>query len=151
MILETVKNKNLIKGNCLETKTVSIETSPAAVKIMTENLYSDVPLAVVRELCTNAMDANRKAGKPENDFIVHFPTKAAPYFSVEDHGIGMTKEEVLYVYTTFFKSTNSDNNDNTGMYGLGSKAPLAYIKRLLLLFLKHLLSFRVVMVSVIHS
>ena len=128
MILETVKNKNLIKGNCLETKTVSIETSPAAVKIMTENLYSDVPLAVIRELCTNAIDANRKAGKPENDFIIHFPTRVEPYFSVEDHGIGMTKEEVLYVYTTFFKSTNSDNNDNTGMYGLGSKAPLAYIK-----------------------
>ena len=128
MILETVKSTNLIKGNSLETKTVSIETSPAAVKIMTENLYSDVPLAVVRELCTNAIDANRKAGKPENDFIIHFPTKAEPYFSVEDHGIGMTKEEVLYVYTTFFKSTNSNNNDNTGMYGLGSKAPLAYIK-----------------------
>lgn len=128
MILETTKNTNLIKGNSLETKTVSIETSPAAVKIMTENLYSDVPLAVVRELCTNAIDANRKAGKPENDFIIHFPTKVEPYFSVEDHGIGMTKDEVLYVYTTFFKSTNSNNNDNTGMYGLGSKAPLAYIK-----------------------
>lgn len=128
MILETAKNTNLIKGNSLETKTVSIETSPSAVKIMTENLYSDVPLAVVRELCTNAIDANRKAGKPENDFIIHFPTKAESYFSVEDHGIGMTKEEVLYVYTTFFKSTNSNNNDNTGMYGLGSKAPLAYIK-----------------------
>lgn len=128
MILETAKNTNLIKGNSLETKTVSIETSPAAVKIMTENLYSDVPLAVVRELCTNAIDANRKAGKPENDFIIHFPTKTESYFSVEDHGIGMTKEEVMYVYTTFFKSTNSSNNDNTGMYGLGSKAPLAYIK-----------------------
>ena len=127
MILETAKNTNLIKGNSLETKTVSIETSPAAVKIMTENLYSDVPLAVVRELCTNAIDANRKAGKPENDFIIHFPTKTESYFSVEDHGIGMTKEEVMYVYTTFFKSTNSSNNDNTGMYGLGSKAPLAYI------------------------
>ena len=128
MILKNTKNSNLIKSGGIETTSVNIETSPTAVKVLTENLYSNIPLAIVRELCTNAMDANHRANQPPNNFSIHFPTVSESYFSVEDHGIGMTKEEVLYVYTTFFKSTKSGDNDNTGMFGLGSKTPLAYTK-----------------------
>lgn len=128
MILETNKNKDIIKSEGLETSVVEVNTSPESVKILTENLYSDVPLAVVRELSANAIDANRDANNRLNDFIIHVPSKKEPYFSIEDHGTGMSKEKVMHVFKDFFKSTRDKDNDHAGMYGLGAKTPLAYTR-----------------------
>lgn len=33
---------------------------------------------------------------------------------------------MVNVYTTFFKSTKDDNNEDIGGFGIGSKSPLAY-------------------------
>lgn len=128
MILSQNEQHQIIKPKAFESKSVELEESPEAIKILTEKLYSDIPLAVVRELCTNAIDANRESNVPLNNLIIHIPSIKEPFFSVEDFGVGMTKDEVFHVFTTFFKSTKADNNENTGMYGLGSKSPLAYTK-----------------------
>lgn len=132
MILEKKLNNvntNIIKSFSSDITKVAIETNPEIIKLLTEHLYSDIPMAVVRELCINAIDANRAANHcPLGDITIHIPTITEPFFSVEDHGIGMTKDEVKYVFTTFFKSTKSEDNENAGMYGLGSKTPLAYTK-----------------------
>ena len=126
MILKTNNATNLVKSAGLETSVVEVCTSPESVKILTENLYSDVPLAIVRELSTNAIDANRDAGNRLNDFIIHIPSPKEPYFSIEDHGTGMSKEKVMHVFKDFFKSTRDKDNKHAGMYGLGAKTPLAY-------------------------
>ena len=128
MILKTDNATNLVKSTGLETSVVEVCTSPESVKILTENLYSDVPLAIVRELSTNAIDANRDAGNRLNDFIIHIPSQKEPYFSIEDHGTGMSKEKVMHVFKDFFKSTRDKDNKHAGMYGLGAKTPLAYTR-----------------------
>lgn len=126
MKLNTEKNQEIITSNNLKSKEIDIKKSPVAIKILTENLYSNVIAALVRELVANAVDACRKANKPLNDFTVHLPSKDDSVFYVEDNGIGMTEDEVMSIYSDLFNSTKSGNNDDVGMYGLGSKVPLAY-------------------------
>lgn len=107
-------------------KDVKINTSNVAVNIFVDKLYSDVVTAIVRELSTNAIDANRAYGSSLSNFIVNAPTELDPTFYIEDNGIGMDENEVYDNYSSFFSSTKNMDNDNSGMFGLGSKSPLAY-------------------------
>ena len=113
--------------NCnIQGNTFSIKASPVAFDILSSKLYSNPTLAVVRELLTNAYDSQLAAGNPDKDIIVMFPTPLDNEFSIRDFGTGLSKEDVMTLYTTFFGSTKSDTNDFTGGFGLGSKTPFAY-------------------------
>ena len=119
-------NHNVVSSNVLEKNKFSIEASSKAFMILSDGLYSNKILAVVRELSTNAYDAHVDAGCPEKPFSVHLPTIMNPRFEVRDYGVGMTHEECMTLYTTYFRSTKNDSNDAVGCLGLGSKAPFAY-------------------------
>ena len=47
-------------------------------------------------------------------------------FSVRDYGVGLSKDDVFNLYSSYGKSTKRDSNDQIGCLGLGSKSPLAY-------------------------
>lgn len=113
--------------NCnIQGNTFSIKASPVAFDILSSKLYSNPTLAVVRELLTNAYDSQLAAGNPDKAITVMFPTPLDNEFSIRDFGTGLSKEDVMILYTTFFGSTKSDTNDFTGGFGLGSKTPFAY-------------------------
>lgn len=103
-----------------------IKTSALAFKILSEGLYSDKIKAVIRELSTNAFDAMVEAGKRDQPFKVHLPTRYEPWFSVKDEGVGMSHDRILHNYCTYFGSSKNDTNDQVGCLGLGSKSPFAY-------------------------
>ena len=115
-----------IETNIANKKSFIIETNAAAFEILSKNLYQNVPRAIIRELCTNAIDANRQLKQPLGNFEVTLPNFASSTFSIEDFGVGMTYNEVMEIYTSFFSSTKSNSNEQTGMFGLGSKTPFAY-------------------------
>lgn len=104
----------------------SIKTTAKAFKILSDGLYSDKILAIVRELSCNAYDAHVAAGKADVPFKIHLPTTIEPWFSVIDYGIGLSHNDVVDIYTTYFESTKSDSNDYIGALGLGSKSPFSY-------------------------
>jgi DNA topoisomerase VI subunit B len=54
------------------------------------------------------------------------PTPLDPKFVVGDFGVGLSEEQVYSVYTTYFESTKTENNDVIGALGLGSKTPFSY-------------------------
>lgn len=113
--------------NCnIQGNTFSIKASPIAFDILSSKLYSNPTLAVVRELLTNAYDSQLAASNPDKAITVMFPTPLDNEFSIRDFGTGLSKEDVMTLYTTFFGSTKSDSNDFTGGFGLGSKTPFAY-------------------------
>ena len=113
--------------NCnIEGKTFSIKASPVAFDILSNKLYSNPTLAIVRELLTNAYDSHKAAGKEDVPIKVNLPSYMEPNFIIRDYGIGLSKEDVLELYTTFFDSTKSNSNDFTGCFGLGSKTPFSY-------------------------
>ena len=113
--------------NCsIQGSTFSIKASPVAFDILSSKLYSNPVLAVVRELLTNAYDSQAAAGNADKAIDVVFPSAIDTEFSIRDYGTGLSKEDVMTLYTTFFSSTKSNSNDFTGGFGLGSKTPFAY-------------------------
>jgi hypothetical protein len=96
-------------------------------KILSDSLYSDKVMAVVRELSTNAYDSHVAAGN-KNPFKVTLPTAANPNFVVRDYGTGLSQADMEDLYTTYGASNKNDSNDFVGCLGLGSKSPFAYTK-----------------------
>ncbi len=96
-------------------------------KILSDSLYSDKVMAVIRELSTNAYDSHVSAGN-KNPFKVTLPTAANPNFIVRDYGTGLSQEDMESLYTTYGASNKNDSNDFVGCLGLGSKSPFAYTK-----------------------
>lgn len=103
-----------------------INASAVAFNILSDKLYSDKFMAIIRELISNGYDSQIANGNPEHPIDVTLPTAFDPIFKVRDYGKGLSVTDVYDVYTTFFSSTKSMTNDYTGCFGLGSKTPFAY-------------------------
>ena len=110
-----------------EESNFSIEASAKAFFILSDGLYSNKIKAVIRELSTNAYDSHVDAGCPETPFEVHLPTQMEPHFHIRDFGVGLSHEDCMKLYTTYFYSNKTDRNDSVGCLGLGSKSPFAYV------------------------
>lgn len=96
-------------------------------KILSDSLYSDKVMAVIRELSTNAYDAHISAGN-KNPFRITLPNRTNPNFVVRDYGTGLSQQDMEQLYTTYGASNKNDSNDFVGCLGLGSKSPFAYTK-----------------------
>jgi hypothetical protein len=92
--------------------------------IMSDSMYSDKPLAVVRELICNALDAN-----PSGQFIVSAPHSMSPMFSVKDAGPGISHEFMMDHYLALGYSTKDGDDTAVGGFGVGRMAALAYTDR----------------------
>ena len=92
------------------------------------NLYADPALAVIREYSSNAYDSHVRAGN-NTPINVVFPTAGDPVFTVEDFGVGMSKQEIIDVYSKYGLSTKNNTNSEIGAFGLGAKSALAITDR----------------------
>lgn len=97
-------------------------------QILSSGLYSDKEKAIVRELACNAWDAHVEAGTKDIPFVICLPNRIEPFFKIRDFGTGMSHDDVMQIYTTYFESTKQQSNDQIGCFGLGSKSPFAYTK-----------------------
>jgi hypothetical protein len=105
----------------------SVKMDKMTYKLLSDNLYSDKVLAIVREYSTNAADSNIAAGKATTPIQVHLPTRLEPWFSVSDDGLGLSHEDAMLIYPTYFESTKRDSDAVTGCFGLGCKAGFCYV------------------------
>jgi hypothetical protein len=103
----------------------TIAASVKAFEVLSSNLYQNKTLAVIREITCNAVDAHKVAGLPIHMIEVHLPTYVDPVFWVRDYGSGLSNDDVLSLYTTYFRSTKDQDNTQIGGFGLGSKSPFA--------------------------
>lgn len=117
---ETIESAGLGEGG-----NFTIAASAKAFEVLSSNLYQNKILAVIREITCNAADAHRLTGRPLSDIEVHLPSVAEPYFSVRDYGPGLSHEDCISLYTTYFRSTKDHDNAAIGGFGLGSKSPFA--------------------------
>lgn len=108
-----------------ETAEMSIKADARAFRNLVDNIYSEKEKTVARELIANALDSHAAAGIPDREVVVSLPTVLEPTFSVRDFGGGMSHDFVMNHYRVLFESTKQDDNDQTGMFGVGSKSPLA--------------------------
>lgn len=97
-----------------------IEANPIAFEILSTKLYKKPWLAVQRELAANGTDAHVDAGKPNLPLDIHLPNRFEPFFSIRDYGNGLNKEDLIYLYTTYFASSKRESDSQIGAFGLGA-------------------------------
>jgi hypothetical protein len=125
MIIKEQTNAIEQIGTISDESQFKIKVSPKAFQILS-SLYSDKPLAIVRELGCNAMDSHIASGQPNRPIHIHVPNSLEPWLTIQDFGTGISHENIYKIYTEYFNSTKTNTNDQVGMLGLGSKAPFCY-------------------------
>ena len=112
-------------GNIQQEAQFKMRNSQKAFQILS-SLYSDKPLAIVRELGCNAMDSHIASGQSTRPFAIHIPNALEPWLTIQDFGTGISHENIYEIYSVYFASTKTDTNAQVGMLGLGSKSPFCY-------------------------
>ena len=107
-----------------QSQTFGMQQSKKAFKILS-GLYSDIHLAIVRELGCNAADSHKAINK-ETPFHIHLPNDLEPWITIEDFGSGIAHKDIYEIYAVYFASTKANTNSQIGCMGLGSKSPFAY-------------------------
>jgi hypothetical protein len=125
----TVSGNTETSGAIGQQQQFSIQSSAIAFETLSSRLYSDPIQAVIRELSCNAYDAHVMTGKADEPFVVTLPTNFDASFKIRDFGPGMSNDEILSLYCTYFSSNKNSRNDAIGAFGLGSKSPFAYFLR----------------------
>lgn len=121
-----VAEQNTVKSNNFETSKMTIELGQInmVAQIVREKIYTDKPMAPVREYGCNALDEHLKHNVGR---MVEFTIDdAKSTFSVRDFGLGLSNNFVMKVYGMIGKTTKKDDATQTGGYGLGSKSGHAY-------------------------
>lgn len=107
-----------------ETVEMGVSDSSALMHILSTALYTYPKLAAMREIMCNGWDANI------SNNMTHIPLRiivSPTHVSVQDAGKGIPHEKIGEIYGTYGNSTKRDDSTVTGGFGLGSKAPFAYV------------------------
>ena len=126
MLLNNAPANEAVLSNVGEIGDFKIKASAKAFNILSSGLYANKIRAIIRELSCNAVDSHVAAGKADTPFDIHLPNQMEPWFSIRDYGTGLSHEQIVSIYTTYFESTKTDSNDFIGALGLGSKSPFSY-------------------------
>lgn len=135
MIPNTDYGETFTSGQ-MQTGAATIELTPEMFTLLSDGMYTDKILAVIREPICNARDAQVESGEKQ-PLEMHLPTRLEPFFHIRDFGQGLTERQVLGytdedgmhvpgLYLRYGKSTKRDSNLQIGGFGIGCKAPLAY-------------------------
>lgn len=123
MINQSEKNK--IETNVENSNRFAVAMNSNIFNILSSKIYERPIEAIVREVFSNAIDANIEAGKKDG-LYVHLPTEEELYFSVKDTGVGMDNDKLQQVFFEYGNSTKQGTNDQIGGFGIGAKTPFAY-------------------------
>lgn len=117
-----ILKQNILLGSYQNKEEFSIANTPEFFEVLSNNLYSDPLMAVIRETITNAYDANIE-NQSNKDIEITVDNNT---FIVKDYGRGIDPEKMKDIYCTYGSSTKNNTN-LTGGFGLGCKAPFALV------------------------
>ena len=119
MIIAEKTNKVQFDGN-FETISVGIdEKNIAHFFRMIANLYQDPTMAVLREVGANCVDAVIEAGTKDLGWELHLPSSFDANVRFVDHGVGISHEQMIRIYSIIGASSKRGNNDLIGGFGVG--------------------------------
>jgi hypothetical protein len=96
------------------------------VDLIQNQLYSDKPLALIREYSCNAYDANVVAGRKDTPIKISLPSLFSSQLVIRDYGNGLSQSDMENIFTRYGKSTKRNDNVTVGCFGIGSKAAFSY-------------------------
>lgn len=124
MIIEQPKTE-VIASTAKKTNTFNIQVNDNAFAILSDKLYQDKELAIVREYISNAYDIHVQTGNLV-PCEINIPDKINPAFEVRDFGTGLSEEDIHRLFCTYFASNKNETNEQIGGFGLGCKSGFAY-------------------------
>lgn len=124
MIIEQPKTE-VITSTSKKTNAFSIQVNENAFVILSDKLYQDKELAVVREYISNAYDIHIQTSNLV-PCEINIPDKTNPVFEVRDFGTGLSEEDIHRLFCTYFASNKNETNEQIGGFGLGCKSGFAY-------------------------
>lgn len=119
-MLDTNDNHVVIGGG--KSRAFTIATTAEFVTVLSDALYSNKELAVVREVMCNAWDAHISSNRTNKKITVTIDDNK---LSIRDYGFGISDDMIQEVYCTYGESTKRKETATTGGFGLGSKSPFA--------------------------
>ena len=124
MIIEQQKTE-VIGSTAKKTNAFNIQVNDNAFAILSDKLYQDKELAIVREYISNAYDIHVRTGNLV-PCEINIPDKINPNFEVRDFGTGLSEEDIYRLFCTYFASNKNETNEQIGGFGLGCKSGFAY-------------------------
>lgn len=121
----TFQDENAVSGIVVgggKKSVFHIATSPEFIKVLSDSIYPNSLLAPVREVICNAWDSHIKSGITDTPIDIEFDGKN---LIVRDYGNGIPDDAIEEIYCTYGESTKRESTEETGGFGLGSKAPFA--------------------------
>ncbi|QXV74361.1 rIIA protector from prophage-induced early lysis protein [Rhizobium phage RHEph16] len=94
-------------------------------EILSNTLYANGKLAMIREVLCNAWDSHIASGVMGTAINISLD---ANELVIRDYGLGIPHNLVHQIYCVYGNSTKTNDGNQTGGFGLGSKAPFAYTK-----------------------
>lgn len=126
MIINTNAQEDVVAQGLAESTNFSIKASAAAFQLLSSGLYTNKIKAVLREIGCNGVDAHVLNGNQQKPIDVKLPNKLDNQFYIRDYGPGLSHEQIMKLYATYFDSTKQADNNLIGGFGVGSKSPFAY-------------------------
>lgn len=120
-------NEQSIEASGLgQTSNFGIKNSAAAFQLLSSGLYTNKIRAVLREIGCNGVDAHVLNGQQDTPIEVKLPNRLDNQFYIRDFGPGLSHDQIMRLYSTYFDSTKQASDDYIGGFGVGSKSPFAY-------------------------
>lgn len=105
------------KSEGLKEYKFKLPENPVGVKLIVDllssSLYSNKLESSIREIYTNALDANIEASS-STPIDITLPDSDNPFISFRDYGLGMDPDKVVNTYINLGASTKRDTNELHG-------------------------------------
>lgn len=125
--MKIISKEQTIEASGLgQTSNFGIKNSAAAFQLLSSGLYTNKVRAVLREIGCNGVDAHVLNNKQKTPIDVKLPNRLDNQFYIRDYGPGLSHDQIMRLYSTYFDSTKQASDDYIGGFGVGSKSPFAY-------------------------
>jgi HSP90 family molecular chaperone len=127
MRVENVK-REVTGSTTMQVAKATIKATPKIFDMFANDTYANKPLAIMRELVANGIDAHVAAGRADRPVEVVMPTSLDPTCRIRDFGTGMAHDFVMGPFMAYTDGSTKDKDDGAiGGFGIGSKSPFAYV------------------------
>lgn len=124
--MEIINSNSKAVTTTTNDQTMAVNMTAQAFNAILEKLYNDPLSAVIREITTNAIEA-QQLSKTNKKIIIQVPNTLFSDLVFRDFGVGLDAEEINKYLNCLFSSTKDKSNQFPGGFGLGSKSPLALV------------------------
>ena len=122
MIINQQVEKAEVFGSVDTSNSMRLNLNAQSYELLLSNLYSDPLGAVLRELTTNAVEANQMSNT-NRKVCIQLPSLLSTDLIIKDYGPGLDDQEIDKYLNCLFSSSKGDSNSFMGGFGLNFPSP----------------------------